>query len=76
MRDAEDVTRSLYSALRTLGSPVVQAQAWLVMRHTETRARFIAGPDGVAEARLERLARLRVLALQRWPVATVARFNR
>lgn len=76
MRDAEDVTRSLYGLLRTLGSPVTQAQAYFIMRRTETRATFIAGPDGVVIPRLARLAELRLLALRQFPLATVARFDR
>ena len=46
------------------------------MRRTETRATFIAGPDGVVIPRLARLAELRVLALRQFPVRTVARFDR
>lgn len=75
MKDADDVARGLYELLRTFGGPITKAQARFIWKRTQGAA-FIAGPDGVSPARLERLVQLRVLALRSLPVATVARFDR
>ena len=75
MKDADDVARGLYELLRTFGGPVTKAQARFIWKRTEG-ASFVAGPDGVNPARLERLVQLRCLALRSMPLATVARYDR
>jgi hypothetical protein len=75
VKDADDVSRGLYELLRAFGGPITKAQARFIWKRTQN-ASFIAGPDGVSLARLERLAQLRVLALRSLPVTTVGRFDR
>lgn len=75
MKDADDVARGLYELLRTFGGPITKAQARFIWKRTQG-AGFIAGPDGVNPARLERLVQLRVLALSSLPIFLVGRFDR
>jgi hypothetical protein len=75
VRDDDEVSRGLYELLRAFGGPVTKAQARFIWMRTQG-ASFVAGPDGVSLARLERLVQLRVLALRSLPISTVARYDR